>query len=73
MRGHTVVSEQGVQEGAKHTFLGGSHVEGQHGGSVVPYSYHLGSAHQEVQDPVAERCSIPGLGDELGEHDGVER
>jgi hypothetical protein len=29
-------------------------VEDQHGGCVVTYLNHLGSAHQDVQDPVAE-------------------
>ena len=32
----------------------------------VAYLHHLGSAHQEVQDPVAQLC------DELGGHYGVE-
>ena len=52
--GHAVVGEQGVQEGTKHTPLRGPHVEDQRGRCVVTYSYHLGAARQEVQDPVAE-------------------
>ena len=52
--GRAVMSEQGVQEGTEHAPLRGPHVEDQRGGCVVPYPYHLGAAHQEVQDPVAE-------------------
>jgi hypothetical protein len=29
-------------------------VEDQRGRCVITYPYHLGAAHQEVQDPVAE-------------------
>jgi hypothetical protein len=52
--GHTVVGEQGVQEGNKYSPLRGPSVKAQRGKCVVAYSYHLGAAHQEVQDPVAE-------------------
>jgi hypothetical protein len=48
------MSVQGVQEGIEHAPLRGSCVEDQRGGCVVTYPYHLGAAHQEVQDPVAE-------------------
>jgi hypothetical protein len=51
---HTVVGEQGVQEGTKHAPLRGPGVENQSGRCVAAYPYHLGAAHQEVQDPVAE-------------------
>ena len=54
MLGHTVVGEQGVQTGTKHAPLRGHHVKDQHGRCVVAYTYHLGAASQEVQDPVAE-------------------
>jgi hypothetical protein len=52
--GHTVVGEQEVQEGTKHTPLRGPRVEDQHGKCIVVYPYHLGVERQEVQDPVAE-------------------
>ena len=48
------MGEQGVQEGTKHTPLWDPRVEDQHGGGDVAYPHHLGSARQEVQDPVAE-------------------
>ena len=54
MPGHTVMSEQGVQEGTEHAPLRGPCGEDQRGRCVVAYSYHLGAASQEVQDPVAE-------------------
>jgi hypothetical protein len=54
MFGHTVVGEQGVQEGTKYTALSGPSGEDQHDRRVVAYPYHLGAALQEVQDPVAE-------------------
>ena len=54
MFGHTVVGEQGIQEGTKYTPLRGPSLKDQHGRRGVAYSYHLGVAHQEVQDPVAE-------------------
>jgi hypothetical protein len=54
MLGHAVMGEQGVQEGTKHTPLRGPSVEDQRVRCVVAYSYHLGVACQEVQDPVAE-------------------
>ena len=52
--GHAVMGEQRVQEGTKYTPLRGPSVEDQCGRCVVAYPYHLGAAHQEVQDPVAE-------------------
>ena len=48
------MSEQGVQKGTEHAPLRGPRVEDLHGGCVVTYPYHLGAAHQEFQDPVAE-------------------
>lgn len=48
MRGHAVMGEQGVQEGAEHTPLGDPCVEDHHGGGVVAYPHHQGSAHQEI-------------------------
>jgi hypothetical protein len=51
---HTVVGEQVVQEGTKHSPLRGPCVEVQRGGCVAAYSHHLGAARQEVQDPVSE-------------------
>ena len=61
MLSHTVVGEQGVQEGTKNTPLRGLRVEGQRGGCVVTYPHHLGLTHQEVQDPVAEGSVQPYL------------
>ena len=54
MPGRAVMSQQGVQEGTEHAPLRGPHVEDQRGRCVDAYPYHLGTAHQEVQDPVAE-------------------
>ena len=52
--GHAVVGEQGIKKGTKYTPLRGPSVKDQRGRRVVAYSYHLGAARQEVQDPVAE-------------------
>ena len=52
--GHAIVGEQGVQEQTEHAPLRGPSVKDQCGRCVVAYPYHLGAAHQEVQDPVAE-------------------
>ena len=46
--------EQGVQEGTEHAPLRELCVEDQCGRCVITYPYHLGAAHQEVQDPGAE-------------------
>ena len=76
MRGHTVMGELLVQEGTKDTPLWDPCVKGQRGGSDVAYPNPLGSAHQEVQDPVAEggvQTQSPKLGNELGGDNGVER
>ncbi len=43
MGGHAVMREQGVQERAEHTVLGGSGVEGQGGGCVAAYPHSWGS------------------------------
>ena len=48
------MGEQGVQEGNEHATLRGPRVEDQRGRCVVTYPYHLESACQKVQDPVAE-------------------
>ena len=53
------MGEQGVQEGTKHAPLRGPRFEDQCGRCVVAYPYHLGSARQEVQDPVAEDVFSP--------------
>jgi hypothetical protein len=39
VRGHAVVSEQGVQEGTEHATQRGATVEGQHGGCAVAYPH----------------------------------
>ena len=54
VRGHSVMGEQGVQEGAEHAPLWGPCVEDLRSAGVVYYLHHLGAAHQEVQDPVAQ-------------------
>ena len=43
MHGHAVMGEQGVQEGAEHTPLGGPGIEDQRSGGVVSYLHHLGA------------------------------
>ena len=43
MPGRAVISEQGVQEGAKHASLRGPGVEAQRGRRVVSYPYPLGA------------------------------
>ena len=71
--GHTVVCEQGVEERAEHTALRGSGVEDQGGGCEV--SHHcLGSARQEVQDPVTEGADEPEVSELDGQlgHNGIE-
>ncbi|CDQ86824.1 unnamed protein product [Oncorhynchus mykiss] len=47
VHGHTVMGEQGVQEGADHTPLWGSSGEDQRSVDVVSYLHHLGANHQE--------------------------
>ena len=54
MHGNAVMGEHGVQERAKNAPSWGPSVEEQRGGDVVTYPHHLGGAHQEVQDPVAQ-------------------
>ena len=56
VRGHAVMHEQGTQEGSEYAALRGSGAQGQCRGGEVTYSHHLGSACQEVQDPVAKGC-----------------
>jgi hypothetical protein len=58
--------------GAEHAPLWDPCVEDQCGRSVVPYLNYLGSARQEVQDPVAQG-GVQNQGPELSdEHSGVE-
>ena len=45
---YAVMGEGGIQEGTKYS------VKDQRGRRVVAYSYHMGAARQEVQNPVAE-------------------
>ncbi len=73
--GHTVMCEQGVQEGAEHAALRGASVESQGGGFRAAYPHSLRSAHQEVQDPVTDggvEPRVSELGDKLGGHSGVK-
>ena len=75
MRGHGVMGGQGLQEGADHAPLSGATVEDQRSGYVVSYLHHLGSARQDVQDPVAQGgVETQGLklNDELGGYYSVE-
>ena len=69
------MGEQRVQEVAEHASLCGPSVEDQQSGDVVSYLHHLGAAHQEVQDPVAQ-CGVQTQGlelnDDLGGYYGVE-
>ncbi len=60
--------EQGVQERAEHTALRDAGVESQGGRCGSAYPPSLGSARQEVQDPVTQ----DGVDDELGETSGIE-
>ena len=48
------MSEQGLQEGAKHAPFWGPSVEDQRGGDVVSYLHHLEVACQEVHDPITQ-------------------
>ena len=69
MLGHTVMGEQGVQEGAEHAPLWGPRVEDQRSGGDVSYLHHLGVACQEVQDAIAQggvKTQGLQLDDELG-------
>ena len=75
MRGHAVIGEQGVQERAENALLWGPSVEDQWGGDVVSYLHHLGAAHQEGQDPVAQggvKTQGLELDDEFGGYWGVK-
>ena len=67
--------EQEVEERAEHAALRGSGVEDQGGGCDVSHPHCLGSARQEVQDPVTEGAVEPEvseLDDQLGGHNGIE-
>ena len=75
MRGHAVMGEQGVQEGAEHAPLTGPCFEDQRSGGVDSYLCHLGAARQEVQDPVSQggvQTQGPELNDDFGGYYGVE-
>ncbi len=68
-------SSHGVQERAEHAALRGAGVESQGGGCGGAYPHSLGSACQEVQDPITEggvEPKVPELSDELGGHNGIE-
>jgi len=52
--GYRVRCEQGVQEGTECAALRGSGAQGQYRGGETAHSHYLGSARQEVQDPVAK-------------------
>lgn len=68
--------EQGAQERAEHTALGGAGAESQGGGCGVAYPHCLGSARQKVQYPITEgdvEPKVSELGDELQGHYGIER
>jgi len=72
---YTVISEQCVQEGTEYTALRGSGAQGQCRGGEAAHSHHLGSAHQEVQDPVSKggvKPQDPVLGNELSGHNSFE-
>jgi len=51
---YTVMRIQGVQEWTEYSALRGSGAQGQYRGGETAHSHHLGSAHQDVQDPVAK-------------------
>jgi hypothetical protein len=42
MRGHSVMDEQEIQEGAEHIPLGDPRFDDQHGGGIVAFPHHLG-------------------------------
>jgi len=66
---------QGVQEGTLYAALRGSGAQGQYRGGETANSHHLGSAHQEIQDPVAKggvKAQAPELENELSGHNSVE-
>ncbi len=70
-----VVLEQRVQERAEHAALRCASIEGQGGGCGAAYLHSLGSACQEVQDPVTHgsvESQISELDDELGGHNSIE-
>lgn len=73
--GHAVMCEQGEQEGAEHTALSAACVESEGGGCGGAFPYCLGSAHQEVQDSVAQggvEFHVSELDDKLWGHNGIE-
>ena len=50
MRGHAVMGEQGVQDGAEQTPLWGLCVEDQRSGGVISYLHHLGADRKDFQE-----------------------
>jgi hypothetical protein len=52
--GRAFLSEQGAKDGTEHVPLRGPRLEDQRSICAVAYTYHLGAALQEVQDPDAE-------------------
>jgi len=52
--GYTLIFEQGIQEGTEYAALKDSGAQGQYRRRETAHSHNLGSAHQEVQDPVAK-------------------
>lgn len=73
--GHTVVPEQRVWERAEYAALKCASVKNQGGGCSSAYMHSLGSAPQEVQDPVilgSVESQVSKLDDKLGGHSGVQ-
>ncbi|KAI3372494.1 hypothetical protein L3Q82_022695 [Scortum barcoo] len=68
--GHAVMREQGVQQRAEHTALGGAGVQSQGGGCGAAHPHSLGSARQEVQDPITQGAVEPEVGDQILEVNG---
>ena len=56
MGGFAFESVEGEEEGAQHTTLWCTDVQGDAGGDLTPHSHSLWSASEEVQDPAAQVC-----------------
>ncbi len=54
MKGHTVVGVQRVEQGTQDTALWGSHVQGDGVGGELAHFHHLGSAGEEILNPVTK-------------------
>ena len=70
-----IMCEQGEQEGAEHTALGGACVGDHCGWGTVTDSHHLWPPRQEVEDPLAQgdvKSQVHELGEESGGDDGAE-